>query len=85
MRTIIRFSINGEGNGALRNSLHGILVNDGLFTLTGTATYERLDATPNELSVLMEAFWEAIGNHQGQGAVDHFWMYSDSPNVLIGA
>jgi hypothetical protein len=83
MRTIIRFSINGEADGALRGRLNTVLVNDGLFTLTGTATYERVDITPNELSILLEAFWERVANHQGPGALDHFWMYSDNPNILI--
>jgi hypothetical protein len=77
MRAIIRFSIDGEANSALRNKLSAVMNTSGFQILPNTATYENANITPSEHAVILNAFWDAAANHQGSGKVDHFWMYTD--------
>ncbi len=76
MRTIVRFSIDGEKNRALGNKLTKVLVDSGFQYLDGTATYEG-DLTPGTLGIALQSFWDKASTHVGPGTVDHFWMYSD--------
>lgn len=78
MQAIVRFSITGEPNAALRNRLLGILYEQGFEKKGNTATYETPnDITAGQLRDAMRNFWQAISAHPGPGAIDHFWMYTD--------
>jgi hypothetical protein len=57
MRAIIRFSIDREKNGALRNKLLGRLRGAGFALQRNTATYEHADINAYELSTVLEDFW----------------------------
>jgi hypothetical protein len=81
MRAIIRFSIDREKNGALRNKLLGRLRKAGFVLQKNTATYENPAINSYELSVVLEDFWRTNRTHTvtkgPRGRVDHFWMYCD--------
>lgn len=77
MQAIIRFSIDGEKNGALRNKLKAGLEQAGFVHAGNTATYRHNNIDPNQLSTALGAFWGAASGHKGNGKVDHFWMYAD--------
>lgn len=83
MRVIIRFSINGEDNGALRNALASCL-EQAAFQRTTTATWENEDIGPKPLGELMCIFWSIVGDPQAQPSVqdtagiDHVWVYTDT-------
>jgi len=80
MRAIIRFSIDGEQDGALRNNLANILT-AAQFALNPnvTATWEAAGITALDLSRTMRAFWHTAETHQGPGHIDHVWTYCDNP------
>ena len=81
MRAIVRFSINGEGNNALRNKLEGVLGGSGFDRLQNTATYQTDDIDEETLGHALTAFRATIHTHAdqnlGPGRIDHFWMYTD--------
>ena len=78
MRVIVRFSIDNDLNGLLTNSLRNILEQFGIvLNPARTATYETDGINEHQLAAAMEEFWEIIATHQGQGTLDHFWMYTD--------
>lgn len=77
MRVVIRFSINREKTGKLRNELFAILKSHGInWTGKSTGTYEGYVKAGN-LETAMSQFWNAVSNHAGKGRIDHFWMYTD--------
>ncbi len=80
MRAIVRFSVDGEADGQLRNRLAGVLTNAG-FALNPhvTATWEHPDIPPNDLAQTMADFWNAAHNPPNNAHLDHVWMYSDNP------
>lgn len=82
MRTIIRFSVDNEKTGALRNKLNGVLTSNGFVLTRRTATYEHANITQTTLSNVMSSFWGAAVTHKGTGRLDHFWMYSDTPHTV---
>lgn len=77
MQAIIRFSIDGEKNGALRNKLKGRLEQAGFVHAGNTATYRHNNIDPAGLSTALSDFWATASGHKGNGKVDHFWMYTD--------
>jgi hypothetical protein len=77
LRVIVRFSVSGETNGALRNKLSNVLTTAGLTQGQNTATYEGSGIKPTTLGVATAEFWNAVAYHQGPGIIDHFWMYAD--------
>jgi hypothetical protein len=81
MRTIIRFSVDGERNSALRNKLTLRLENAGFVRQPNTATYEHHTIDESDLGRLLQDFWQCAYLHRtsgrGRGRVDHFWLYSD--------
>ncbi len=83
MRAIIRVSINGENNGALRNALAGILTGSGFALTNATATYEHAGISIAELSEVMRRFWVTAADPTGVPAIqegahlDHAWFYVD--------
>jgi len=81
MRSIIRFSVDGESNSQLRNRLAKILTDAGyVLNPHVTATYEIADISEANLSVTMQAFWREANNPPAPGVkVDHVWMYADNP------
>jgi hypothetical protein len=42
-----------------------------------TATYKSENIQEHQIAAVMEEFWEHIANYQGNGTLDHFWMYTD--------
>lgn len=80
MRSIIRFSVDGEANGKLRNRLAKILTNAGYVLNTHvTATWEA-DISAASLASTIQAFWAEANNPPAPGVkVDHVWMYADNP------
>lgn len=81
MRSIIRFSVDGEKDGRLRNRLAKILTDAGyVLNRHVTATYEASDITAQDLAGTMQTFWNAASNPNTLGVtVDHVWMYADNP------
>jgi hypothetical protein len=79
VRAIIRFSIDGETDGALSLKLRRYLENKrGFRKLPGnTATYEHRKTTEKKLSYTTRTFWRTVTDHAGPGHIDHFWMYAD--------
>jgi len=79
MRSIIRFSVDGEQDGKLRNRLAKVLTDSGYVLNTHvTATYEHGSITPANLAAVMRDFWQQASNPPNQATVDHVWMYSDN-------
>lgn len=79
MRVIVRFSIDGEGNSALRNKLASILESAGVVRSKKTGTYEG-ELSEATLGSAVASFWETVAEHQNQVpgvGIDHFWMYAD--------
>lgn len=85
MRAIIRFSVDGEQNSALRNKLAAALENGG-FVLNPrvTATYENDDIEEHALGSVMLDFWHEANNPPNNARLDHVWMYADNPPNLPG-
>jgi hypothetical protein len=77
MRVIIRFSVDGEANSALRNKLSGRLTRAGFVRAQNTATYENGNIDEGDAATLLASFWRCANNHAGPGRLDHFWLYSD--------
>lgn len=77
MRAIIRFSVDGEANSALRNKLANWLTGKGFVRAGNTATYEHPHIAKADLAKVLGDFWRKANVHQGPGRLDHFWMYSD--------
>lgn len=77
MRAILRFSIDNENNGHLRNNLANRLEQSGFVRNQNTATYEHQNITKQQLAAVLGDFWTRAHQHNGPGRVDHFWMYSD--------
>lgn len=77
MQVIIRFSVDGEKNGSLRNKLAGILTQAGFQRSGNTATYRHDHIEPTGIAAALEKFWSGAAKHKGNGRIDHFWMYSD--------
>ncbi|MFZ0496679.1 MAG: hypothetical protein WBE80_13180 [Methylocella sp.] len=78
MRAIIRFSIDGEKDGALSGKLRRYLEKRKFKKLPGrTAIYEHRKTTERKLRFTMRTFWLTIEQHKGTGRIDHFWMYAD--------
>lgn len=77
MRAIIRFSVDGEANSALRNKLANWLIGKGFVRAGNTATYEHQHIAKADLAKVLGDFWRKANSHQGPGRLDHFWMYSD--------
>ncbi len=80
MRSIIRFSVNGEKKSALRNKLNKILT-EANYVLNPhvTATYEHAHIPERQLANVMRDFWDQAGKPPGDAYIDHVWMYSDNP------
>jgi hypothetical protein len=80
VRSIIRFSVDGEGNGKLRNRLAKILTDAGyVLNRKVTATWEA-EISAVGLASAMQAFWAEANNPPAPGVkVDHVWMYADNP------
>ena len=80
MRSIIRFSVDGEHDSQLRNRLAKILTDSGyVLNPKVTATYEHPKITSGDLASVMQSFWHQANNPPNQASVDHVWMYSDTP------
>ena len=77
MQVIVRFSIDGEKNSALRNKLAKVLEGAGFNRSANTATYRHTHIEPAGLQAALNDFWHAAATHKGNGKVDHFWMYTD--------
>jgi len=77
MRAIIRFSVEQENNGALRNKLNKILIDADFIQAQNTATYERKGLQELGLGQILQDFWSTAHTHAGPGRLDHFWMYLD--------
>lgn len=78
IEVIIRFSIDNETNGALRNKLNAKLEKHGFVKVESrTATYINGSISPAILSQAMSDFWSEVHSHTGAGTIDHFWMYAD--------
>lgn len=77
MRVIIRFSVDNEINGALRNKLAGNLRAAGFRLLAHTATYQNSRISEGDLASALRVFWRIASKHGGPGTIDHFWLYSD--------
>jgi hypothetical protein len=90
MRVIIRFSIDGERNGAVRNALAWQLSNVGMQN-TGTGTWEHQAILPANLALAMSGFWKVAGDVASvYGAdpgvsIDHIWIYTDDDNYETNA
>jgi hypothetical protein len=80
MRAIVRFSVDNEANGLLRNQLNPILTGAGFQMRLNTATYEANGIPEDDLGHALEDFWTTASQHLGPGRVDHFWMYTDRDN-----
>jgi hypothetical protein len=81
MRTIIRISITGEQNGALRNILAGIATNSGFKTGPGgasTGTWQNSNISKTDLAAFQAKFWQAIADHDGPGTLDNAWSTVDT-------
>ncbi len=61
MRVILRFSINGETNGAVRNQIAWHLKNVGMRN-TGTGTWEHDAILPVNLALAMKSVWTIVGD-----------------------
>jgi hypothetical protein len=87
VRAIIRFSIDNEPNGALRNKLLGKLRTAGFRLQAQTATYEHVNIDDPGLSKVLSNFWNTADLHHNQqghpGRVDHFWMYCDRKRPMV--
>ena len=57
MRVIIRFSVDGEKNSALRNKINTVLNNAGFRLRKHTATYEHKNLQTIDLGRLLRAVW----------------------------
>jgi hypothetical protein len=80
MRSIIRFSVDGEQNGLLRNRLADVLKQSGyVLNPHVTATWEHANIAPADLAAVMRGFWQEASNPPNAATVDHVWMYSDNP------
>ena len=79
MRAIIRFSVDGEKNGALRNKLRKVLTDAVFLEKHNTATYERSGKrlTESVIANSLASFWKEAKGHKGPGKLDHFWMYAE--------
>ena len=77
MRAIIRFSVDSDNNGALRNELNKVLTDAGFAEAPNTTTYERHGLQPLSLGAIVQDFWSTAHHHTGFGRLDHFWMYAD--------
>ena len=84
MRAIVRFSVDGESDGQLRNRLTAILKDAGfVFNSRVTATYEHASIKEYELAAMMQQFWYQAMNPPNAAHVDHVWMYADNPPDLL--
>lgn len=80
MRSIIRFSVDGELNGQLRNKLAKVLTDAGyVLNKHVTATYETASISEADLASTMGQFWAATNSASPGVKVDHVWMYADNP------
>ena len=79
MRAIIRWSLNADVGGRLRNSFVPGLTNHG-FRSIGTAAMES-DISESDLRHAMRDFWNTLANFTGNSHLDHFWMYVDNPLI----
>lgn len=77
MQAIIRFSIDGDQNSALRNKLAGVLQGAGFGKKANTATWVNDAIDTDGLAAATSAFWTTAHTHTGPGKVDHFWMHSE--------
>ncbi len=77
MRVIIRFSIDNEKDGALRNKLATKLRAAKFGLLKHTATWSNTTISEHRLALTLSAFWRTADGHSGPGRLDHFWLYSD--------
>lgn len=81
-RAIIRFSVDGEKNGAPRNKLTSILGGGG-FQRTKTGTWEIYDADIATIIGRVSTFLSTvsdpskIGGISPQAIIDHLWIYID--------
>lgn len=80
MRSIIRFSVDGESNSALRNKLAKVLTDAGyVLNKHVTATYETANISEADLALTMSEFWATAISAPSGVKVDHVWMYADNP------
>ena len=80
MRSIVRFSVDGEKTGALRNKLAAALERYGYArNVNVTATWEHGNISEANQSAAMKEFWDIAVTHKGVGKIDHFWMNADNP------
>ena len=83
MRVILRFSVNGDSGGAVRNALAWHLSNINMKN-TGTGTWELESIPPKNLALAMTGFWKIVGDLASvPGAapdvsIDHVWLYVDA-------
>ena len=81
MRTIIRFSLDGDYGSALRNKLAPLLEAQGFVRGTKTATYEHGSIGASDLAQVLGDFWSTVAKHKGKGSLDHFWLYTDEEEI----
>ncbi len=82
MQVIIRFSLDGDQNGALWNRLNNALNQAGFIRGGNTATHRHPNIDADHIRDALHGFWNAIATHNGPGQIDHFWMYSDEAMFL---
>ena len=81
MRSIIRFSVDGETNSTLRNRLAKVLTDAGyLLNQHVTATYEHSTIPELTLAHVMREFWAVAEAPPNNAHLDHVWMYADNPS-----
>jgi hypothetical protein len=80
MRAVLRVSITGEQNGALRNALVAVAEKHGFKTDPGganTGTWQTHSITEQQYAAFISEYWNAIANHAGPGRLDHIWTMTD--------
>lgn len=78
MRTIIRYSLDGDYGSKLGQKLTKILGDAGFVHLEEkTATYECTNISVSQLGQALQSFWDTANEFSETVTLDHFWMYSD--------
>lgn len=81
MRGIVRISITGEQNGALRNKLAGICGKYGFRTGPGgtsTGTWQNSNIDKADIAAFQAEYWQTVAEHSGPGELDNFWCTIDT-------
>ena len=76
MKVTIRFSVDGESDGALRNKLVAALGDKAIrLKPNETGTFEAGSISEGDLTAAIRDFWAAAAAHTGPGKIDHVWFY----------